>query len=445
MFERGTDLLDTWLTDGKSAKVGKIYLPGCLMTKRLSLFNLIHTLQNSLDGLPEHRKGKNTTYLIRDAALGAFSVFFMQSSSFLAHQENMQRNEGRNNASSLFGLKTLPSDNQIRNLLDPLEPEHLFPVFAQVSTLLEESGELQAYRSYRDNLLIILDGTQYFSSQEIHCDNCSHRTHGDEAIYFHAVITPVIAAPGNSRVIALEPEFIVPQDGHEKQDCERAAAKRWLEQYGPRYATLKATLLGDDLFCNQPLCENVLEKKLNFIFVCKPDSHPELYQMVEFLDANGQVEQFSERSWKGKYAEIYTYRYVNQVPLRAGADALKVNWCELTIQHETTGKITYRNAWATHHEITRTTVKAIVQAGRTRWKVENENNNVLKTKGYHFEHNFGHGTQHLATFLLTLNLLAFLFHTVLDLADAKYKLLRTELRARKTFFDDLRPDPLSVL
>ena len=303
---------------------------------------------------------------------------------------------------------------------------------------MEQNGELQAFRTFGDNLLIILDGTQYFSSKEIYCENCSHRTHGEETIYYHTVITPVIASPGNSRVIALEPEFIVPQDGHEKQDCERAATKLWLEQYGTRYAALKATVMGDDLFCNQPLCEKVLEKKLNFIFVCKPDSHPELYQMVEFLDANGQVEQFSERIWKGKHAEIHTYRYVNEVPLRAGTDALKVNWCELTIRHEITGKIIYRNAWATHHGITRTTVKAIVLAGRTRWKVENENNNVLKTKGYHFEHNFGHGTLHLSTFLLTLNLLAFLFHTVLDIEDAKYKLLRTKLRVRKTFFDDLR-------
>jgi hypothetical protein len=317
------------------------------MSKRFSFCNLNYTLQTVLDSLPEHRKGKNSIYLIRDAVLGAFSVLFMQSPSFLAHQENMQRNAGHNNAASLFGLETIPSDNQIRNLLDPLQPEHLLPVFAKVSTLLEESGELQAFRHYRDNLLIILDGTQYFSSKEIHCENCSHRIHGDETTYYHAVITPVIAVPGNSRVIALEPEFIVPQDGHEKQDCERTAAKRWIEQYGSRYAALKATLLGDDLFCNQPLCESVLEKEFNFIFVCKPDSHPELYQMVAFLDANGQVEQFSERMWKSKYAETFTYRYVNAVPLRAGADALKVSWCELTIQRETTGKIIYRNAWAT--------------------------------------------------------------------------------------------------
>jgi hypothetical protein len=408
------------------------------MSKDLSFSTLTGLLNAATGVIPEHREGKNITYALQDAVMGAFSVFFMQSASFLAHQEEMQNHEGHNNAASLFGLKAIPSDNQIRNLLDPLEPSHLLPVFAKVSGLLEKNGELQAFRTIQDNLLIILDGTQYFSSKEIHCANCSHRTHGEETTYFHTVITPVIAAPGNSRVIALEPEFILPQDGHEKQDCERAAAKRWLEQYGTRYAALKATMMGDDLFCNQPLCEKVLEKKLNFIFVCKPDSHPELYQMVEFLDANGQVGLLSERIWKGKHAEIHTYRYVNEVPLRAGADALKVNWCELAIRHETTGEIIYRNAWATHHEITRTMVKPIVLAGRTRWKVENENNNVLKTKGYHFEHNFGHGTQHLATFLLTLNLLAFLFHTVLDIADAKYKLLRTKLRVRKTFFDDLR-------
>ena len=77
-------------------------------------------------------------------------------------------------------------------------------------------------------------------------------------------------------------------------------------------------------------------------------------------------------------------------------------------------------------------------AGRTRWKVENEGNNTLKTKGYHFEHNFGHGQQHLAAFLLTLILLAFLCHTLLDLLNTKYQLLRQALAARRTFFDDLR-------
>jgi hypothetical protein len=408
------------------------------MSKILSFSSLNRVLQSVMEKLPEHRTGKNKTYTLEEAALGAFSVFFMQSASFLAHQQKMQNQTGRNNANSLFGLKNIPSSNQIRNLLDPLEPKALDGVFAEVVDKMDRDGELDTFRCYHEHLLIALDGVQYFFSQDISCKHCSHRTQGEETTYSHTAITPAIVAPGNSRVIALEPQYIVPQDGHKKQDCERAAAKRWLDQHGSRYAGLKATLLGDDLYSNQPFCEQVLAKKLNFIFVCKPDSHPELYQMVAYLDSQGVVEQFSERRWLGKHTEIYTYRYVNTVPLRAGEDALQVNWCELTIHHETTGEIIYQNAWVTCHEIRRHTVKEIVQAGRTRWKVENENNNVLKTKGYHFEHNFGHGKQHLASFLLTLNLLAFLFHTALDLVDAKYKLLRTKLGARKTFFDDLR-------
>ena len=65
-----------------------------------------------------------------------------------------------------------------------------------------------------------------------------------------------------------------------------------------------------------------------------------------------------------------------------------------------------------------------------------ENNNVLKTKGYHLEHNYGHGSQFLSTTLLTLNLLAFLAHTFLEVVDTQYRTIRQVLSARKTFFHD---------
>jgi hypothetical protein len=98
--------------------------------------------------------------------------------------------------------------------------------------------------------------------------------------------------------------------------------------------------------------------------------------------------------------------FVNQVPLRDGEDALNVNWCELTtIRND--GKVTYRNAFATNRLITADNVAEVVRDGRARWKVENENNNTLKTEGYHLTHNFGHGKQHLSSVLATLNLLAF--------------------------------------
>ena len=87
---------------------------------------------------------------------------------------------------------------------------------------------------------------------------------------------------------------------------------------------------------------------------------------------------------------------------------------------------------------------AWVEAGRARWKIENENNNTLKTRGYHLSHNFGHGKQQLSLTLVTLNLLAFLLHTVPDRMDAKYRLLRAKLPTRKIFFEHLRALTCSI-
>ena len=142
----------------------------------------------------------------------------------------------------------------------------------------------------------------------------------------------------------------------------------------------------------------------NFILVCKPESHTTLYEWLAGVEAAGELQQCTIRRWNGRFRTIYTYRHANDVPLREGEDALWVNWCELIITKETAGTILYRHAFATQHPLNRTNVEAVVQAGRARWKIENENHNTLKTTGYHLEHHYGPGQQHLAAVLLTLNL-----------------------------------------
>jgi len=409
------------------------------MSETLAFNNLVEKFHRVLAGLPDYRIGQNKSYSIEDAALGAFSVFFTQSPSFLAHQRTMKQNKGHSNAESLFGIEQVPRDNQIRNLLDPIAPHYLYPMFEQVFSDLEATEELDSFRCFGDNLHVALDGVHYFSSKKIHCQNCSHRTANDGVTtYFHSAITPVIVAPGNKPVIALEPEFIVPQDGHDKQDCEQAAAKRWINEHAEQYAPKGVTLSGDDLYCKQPFCELVLDKKFNFLLVCKPESHKTLYEEIKSLEANDSLSSLSIHCSTKDGLEVYTYRYVNQVPLRSGEDALLVNWCEVTVTEGSDCKVLYYNTFVTNHQITDQTVHPIVRDGRAHWKIENENNNVLKNRGYHLEHNFGHGKKHLSSFLLTLNLLAFLFHVVLALVDEKYLLLRKTLSARQTFFNDIR-------
>jgi hypothetical protein len=180
-----------------------------------------------------------------------------------------------------------------------------------------------------------------------------------------------------------------------------------------------------------------LDYNLNFLFVCLPQSHPALYEWLDFLAANGEMNTTQQRHWNGRYFEIWHYRYLNQVPLREAQPALLVNWFELQVTRESDGETLYFNCWITNHRLTPQRVLQLGPAGRSRWKTENENHNVLKTRGDHLEHNFGHGQRHLAMFLLTLNLLAFLFHTVLHWVDQRYQRARTQRGTRKGFFQDL--------
>jgi hypothetical protein len=391
--------------------------------------------------VPDVRKPSNRTqYTVADGVLAAFAVFFMQSSSFLAHQRLLQSKKGRSNARSLFQIEEIPSDPQIRNLVDPLSSAYFQEDFWFLLEELKAQQRLLAFGNEMNTYAIALDGVNFFSSENISCAQCLKREDRSGVEHFyHSALTPVFVKAGQAQVLALPPEFITPQDGSEKQDCERVAAKRWLTQHSGHFSNHSVTYLGDDLYANQPLCQLIAETyRQFFIFVCKPVSHTSLYEWIDFLEKNHSVETVSQRHWNGKHGEIWHYRFAQQVPLRNGDDALLVNWFELVITHEATGAILYQNSFVTNHTITTINVVQLAQVGRTRWKIENENNNTLKTKGYHLEHNFGHGQQDLANVLATLNMLAFLIHTIQEIIEPAYRRLRHALGARKTFFNDLR-------
>lgn len=216
------------------------------------------------------------------------------------------------------------------------------------------------------------------------------------------------------------------------------AGKRWVQHHAYAIAPHHVTLLGDDLYSKQPFCALAPEKGCNFILVCKPASPPKLSERVAFWQANDGMTVCESRHWNGRFMEVSIYRSLNDVLLLDGKDALSVNWFEITVVNAKTGAQLYHNSFITNHRITAENVAEVAQAGRGRGKIENEHNNVLKTKGYHVEHNFGQGKQYLAVVMLSLNLLTFLFHTVLEWGDTKYALLRRALARRQTFFEDIR-------
>lgn len=162
---------------------------------------LLERIRITCRGFPDSRRGGNhQQYVMEDAALSAFSMFFTQSPSFLDYQTRMPKRLGKNNAQTLFGVHQIPSDHQIRNLLDPVPAETVFPLFADLSEELSRHRYLHSFRSSFDTFLVAVDGTEYFASQKLGCGHCSHRTLSNGTTWhYHIALTPVIGAPGQEQ------------------------------------------------------------------------------------------------------------------------------------------------------------------------------------------------------------------------------------------------------
>jgi hypothetical protein len=319
-------------------------------------------------------------------------------------------------------------------VLDGIAPALLAGAFADGLRIADSHKALDSYRVLDGGVLLALDGVWYHSSEKIHCKRCLSKTKDGVRTYYHTVLASTIVKPGETVVLPVMGAFIGNADGREKQDCEREAAKRWVAQYAEAYRWLQPTILGDDLFSNYPLCTAILDQGLSFIFTCKADSHPWLMETVH----GSYLAEQQRRVWNGRHHLEYRYRWVNGVEIRDNRETLLVNYLHLEIVNEEKGKVTYRNSWITDKEVTEDNVALLASCARARWKIENEHTNILKNHGYNLAHNFGHGEEHASEMFCLLNLLAFLYHGILDLADEEYRQARVSTGRRTEFFNYLR-------
>jgi hypothetical protein len=408
--------------------------------KPLKFQGLLDCFKQTVDQIEDKRTGENKRYKLRDVYLSALSLFYFQSGSFLAYQKHLEAGHGSNNVKTLFGVKSIPSDNHIRDMLDKHGSlDEVGESITKVVEALHQHEQLTPwyYNKLGGGWLLTFDGVNFHSSKAIHCEGCQYNQ--KTGSYTHSMVTPVLVKPEYNKVMPLAPEFVRGRgDGDKKGGCEITAAKRWLEKHGERYRQWgEVTVLGDDLYAHQPWCKALLEAGYHFVLVCKPTSHKTLYDWLTGLEKIGGIKTKEVKRGIGRHVETDHYRYANGLALREGQDGLLVNWCELE-SIDASGKRTYYNTWICDREITSDNVEGITEAGRARWKVENENNNTLKRQGYCLEHNFGHGKQHLANVLATLNIFAFLLHTVQELLCEKYRAIRKKLGARRTLFEHLK-------
>jgi hypothetical protein len=402
--------------------------------KQLSFNALRKSICEVFNQIDDHRQSGKVDFVLHDCLMSALAMMFFQDPSLLSFQRRMQDSMQCNNLKTIFGVKAIPTDAVLRKTIDPIDTANINACFAILFERLQRGKQLLTYKLDSGHYLIALDGSQYFSSEKINCPSClTYKGSKSKLRYSHQVLQAVMVHPTMRQVIPLAPEMIIKSDGDSKNDCERSAGKRLIGKIRAEHPKLKIMITGDGLYSNQPFIDVLKNHAMSFVLVAKPTDHKLLFQWVEELEGLGGVEHMELCDQKGRR---HHYRWVNQVPLNGTRDADQVSFFEYWLKVDQ--KVTYHNSWVTDQTVSKQNIVELVNAGRARWKIENETFNTLKNQGYHLEHNFGHGSQYLANNFFVLNLLAFFIHQILELCDRGYQYCRSKFSSRKEYWNNLR-------
>jgi hypothetical protein len=378
--------------------------------KDLSADALFHWVRSGFAAIPDSRT--NASIPLSDALMSGFAMFSLKDPSLLAFDD--RRQDPNDNFRTIYGIQSVPSDTQMRAILDPVDPVVLRPLFGDVFRRLQRGKALEAFAYLDGHYLLSLDGTTYFSSTKVHCDSCLEKHHrGGGITYSHQMLGATLVHPDLQEVIPLAPEPIINQDGHTKNDCERNATRRWLGRFRREHPHLPVIVVEDALSANAPHLDDLREARMHYIIGVKPGDHAFLFQHLRDADEAGRTQ--TDTQVDPATGVLHHFRFHSGVPLNESHPDCLVNVLEyweiqptkIVKKVERAGKIQYFS-WITDFVLTPNIVYAIMRGGRARWKIENETFNTLKNQGYHLEHNYGHGEQNLSVVLMLLMMLAFL-------------------------------------
>jgi len=401
------------------------------LRQHLSAPGLLKAIRQSFAAIPEHRHERSEISLT-DALMSGLAVFGLKYPSLLQFEQ--ERNEAltRSNLKTLYGVDRAPCDTQLRTILDPVDPAQLRGAFRAVHRHVQRQGALAPYRYWDGHALLLVDGTGHFASSKISCPDCCVKESQGKAGYYHQLLGAVLAHPQLKTVLPMAAEAITRQDGESKNDCERNAAKRLLVQLRRAYPKLKLIVVEDSLASNGPHLELLGALNLRYIIGVKEGDHEALFEAVQERLRAGQTEEFELIDARGG---VRGFRFVNDLPLNKTHPHLRVNFLEYWEIGDGKERLF---SWVTDITLTRANVEAIMRGGRARWKIENETFNTLKNQGYHLEHNYGHGEQHLATVFGYLTLLAFLVDQVQELGCRLFQAARQRFHSRTALWQRLR-------
>jgi len=407
----------------------------------LTLEAIVSLLSATFHRVPDPRHPDRVSFLLHDTLLSGFACMFFQHRSLLEFQRRMKERRGRCNLETLFGVRQVPSDSQMRQILDPLATEPLRQLLPLLFEKLRRAGwakqfktELATSQDQSDYYSVALDGTQYFHSTQLECPSCLiKRDVSGQAHYSHCVVAATLVKAGSRKVLPLDVEQVQNSDGQGKQDCELNAAKRLIKRLRGEHRQMPIIITGDDLYSHEPFVELLASQRFHYVLVAKPESHKEMFEWVEEIERMGESQRGQWQEGSACKRRFYEYRIVKPVPLTATRQ-VEVEFVEVW-ERDRQGKLRYHNSWITDLEVDNDNIAEIVRVGRSRWKIENEQFNVQKNGGYELEHNYGHGKENLSQVFYLLNLVAYVTHIILEMGDRLYQRSRQRASLRELWGD----------
>jgi hypothetical protein len=404
-----------------------------LVRKNLSQDAMMIAARNKFADITDHRK-RGCKISLPDALMSGYAMFALKDPSLLMFDNRRANDDG--NLNRVFGIKNVPSDSQIREILDPVDPESIRPLFRDIFSQLQRGKALEPLIYYQGCYLLSIDGTGSFSSTHLSSASCLQKKSKKTGIitYYQQVLGAAIVHPDYREVIPLAPEMIIKQDGSSKNDCERNAAKRLLQKVRQDHPRLGLIVIEDGLSSNAPHIKELQSVDMHYILGAKEGDHPLLFNNLAEAAKSGEAVEF--RMVDDNDPKItHRFRFLNNTPLNQSNLDLKVNVLEYWEESENK---TLHFAWVTDFTITKDNAYILMRGGRARWKIENETFNTLKNQGYHFEHNYGLGKEHLSEVFVMLMMLAFLIDQTQQLTSALFKAAWQKLGTKRALWENVR-------
>lgn len=336
--------------------------------------------------LPDYRK--RPEYEVRELIVSGLLMFLFRQKTRNQADNTAKNYDYQDNIKRFFGIKVADMDT-VDKYLRWLSPCKLEQIKQDMFRELVKSKTLQKYKFAGKYFMVAIDGSGMQSYDYEPYAGCPYKKskNGKKVWTTYVLEARIITSNGFSLSMATEWIENPANETFDKQDCEIKAFERLATRLKKEFPRLPLVLLLDGLYPKEPVFTICKTHHWRYITTLKDKSLKSVQEQIAdkllFKDYGEQNHLAADKThWlKNDYRFFEGIEYKGHI--------LYVAETLFDKQHKLTGETEQtRFVHVTDIALNEDNVHEISQAGRLRWKIENEGFNNQKNNGYNAEHKF---------------------------------------------------------